>query len=38
MNEISIRPARPGDAQGINAVYNPYIKGSAATFETQEYS
>lgn len=38
MNEISIRPARPGDANGINAVYNPYIKGSAATFETYEYS
>lgn len=38
MSEILIRPAGPSDAAGINAVYNPFIRESAATFETIEYS
>lgn len=31
---MKIRRARPDDAGGINAVYNPFILESAATFET----
>src|SRR3990167_544766 len=31
---MNIRPVRPDDAAGINAVYNPFILGSPATFET----
>ena len=30
-----IRPARAEDAAGINAVYNPFILDSPATFETE---
>ena len=33
-----IRAARDGDARGINGVYNPFIRESAATFEMEEYS
>jgi phosphinothricin acetyltransferase len=32
--EVTIRRATVDDAVGINAVYNPYILESAATFET----
>ena len=31
---IIVRQARLGDAAGINAVYNPFILASPATFET----
>lgn len=34
---VAIRRATVDDAGGINAVYNPYIRDSAATFETCEY-
>jgi phosphinothricin acetyltransferase len=27
----------PGDAAGVNAIYNPYILSSSATFETDEH-
>ncbi|MEQ1930191.1 MAG: N-acetyltransferase family protein [Parvularculaceae bacterium] len=33
----SVRKARGDDAAGINAVYNPFIRESAATFETEEH-
>ncbi|MFQ5563772.1 MAG: GNAT family N-acetyltransferase [Parvularculaceae bacterium] len=36
--DLEIRPARLDDAEGLNAVYNPYIRDSAATFETIEYT
>ncbi len=32
---MKIRLAAPGDEGGINAVYNPFILKSAATFETE---
>ena len=32
-----VRPAEPRDAAAINAVYNPFIRDSAATFETEEH-
>ncbi len=35
---ITLRPAVSDDASGINAIYNPFIRDSAATFETTEYS
>ncbi len=38
MTTINVRPAKAEDAAGINAVYNPYIRESAVTFETVEYS
>lgn len=38
MSDIAIRHATPDDAAGINAVYNPFIRTSAATFETVEHS
>jgi len=31
---VKVRPATPDDAAAINAVYNPFILGSPATFET----
>lgn len=31
---MKVRRAAPGDAKAINAVYNPFILESAATFET----
>jgi phosphinothricin acetyltransferase len=34
---VLIRPASLDDAEGINAVYNPYIRNSVATFETEEH-
>ncbi|NWG72478.1 MAG: N-acetyltransferase family protein [Parvularculaceae bacterium] len=34
---VSIEPVAPVHADGINAVYNPYVRESAATFETEEY-
>lgn len=37
MTEIDIRPATLDDADGINAVYNPFIVSSPATFETREH-
>jgi phosphinothricin acetyltransferase len=33
---IEIRRARPADAAAINAVYNPFVRESAATFDTNE--
>lgn len=36
MSEYRIRAATPGDAEGMNAVYNPFIRDSIATFETAE--
>ena len=38
MDKLVIRPAAARDAEGINSVYNPFIRESAATFETEEYS
>ncbi len=38
MSDLLIRLAGPADSAGINAVYNPYIRASAATFETKELS
>lgn len=35
---IIVRPAGGTDAGGINAIYNRYIRESAATFEMEEYS
>ncbi|HEX6115938.1 MAG TPA: arsinothricin resistance N-acetyltransferase ArsN1 family A [Solirubrobacterales bacterium] len=35
---IAIRPAQPGDAAAIAAVYNAGIAGRGATFETREKS
>lgn len=35
---MMIRRATPQDAGGINAVYNPYILDSPATFETEPIS
>ena len=35
--DFCIREATEDDAEGFNAVYNPYIMESAATFETQPY-
>lgn len=31
--DIEIRPAAPGDAQSLLAVYAPYVEGTAITFE-----
>lgn len=36
--DIIIRSARTPDAGGINAVYNPFIRESVATFEMDEYN
>ena len=36
--DVIIRPADAGDAAGINAVYNPYIRETAVTFETVEHT
>ena len=36
MNGVAVRPACETDAEGINAVYNPFIRNSASTFETEE--
>ena len=33
---IHVRPARPGDAPAITAIYNEGIRGRQATFETRE--
>lgn len=33
-----VRAATPDDAAGVNAVYNPFIETSAATFETEPIS
>ena len=38
MSRFLIRAAQESDAEGINQVYNPYIRESAITFETEEYS
>ncbi len=35
---VTIRPATPADAAAINAIYNPLIETSPATFETEPYS
>ncbi len=37
MRSVLIRAGALGDAVGINEVYNPFIRASAATFETEEY-
>lgn len=36
--DIEVRPACLDDADGINAVYNPYIRDTAVTFETVEHT
>lgn len=36
--DYAVRSAAPDDAGGINAVYNPFIRTSAATFEVDEIS
>ncbi len=33
--DIRVRDAAPADAAGMADIYNPYITGSAATFETE---
>ncbi len=38
MTQLEIRFATPEDADGINAVYNPYVSETVATFETIEYT
>ncbi len=38
MTQLTLRAAISDDASGINAIYNPFIRESAATFETVEYS
>ena len=35
---MKVRLATPDDAVGVNAVYNPFIADSPATFETTEIS
>ncbi len=37
MTDVAIRAARGDDADGMNAVYNPYIRSSPVTFETEEH-
>jgi phosphinothricin acetyltransferase len=36
--DVTIRPARPEDAEGLAGVYNHYIEHSIATFEEQPVS
>lgn len=36
--DIIIRPALGTDADGLNAIYNRYIRESVATFEMDEYT
>lgn len=38
MNGILVRAARLEDADGINAVYNPFIRDTIITFETVEHT
>jgi len=38
VTQFTLRPAVSDDASGINAIYNPFIRDSAATFETVEQS
>lgn len=38
MTGLVVRPALAGDAAGINAVYNPFIRTSPITFETIEHT
>lgn len=38
MSSVSIRPATADDSAGINAVYNPFIRETAVTFETKEHT
>ena len=38
MSALTVRRACDQDAAGINAVYNPFIRDSAATFETSPIS
>lgn len=38
MDKVEIRAATTDDAEGINAVYNPFIRKSAATFELVEHT
>ena len=38
MSKFKIRPATPADAQAINDIYNHYVRGSTATFDTEEIS
>ena len=35
---VLIRPASETDAAGVNAVYNPFIRNTAVTFETKEHT
>lgn len=38
MSAITVRTARLDDADGINAVYNPFIRDTITTFETVEHT
>lgn len=38
MTALIVRQAAPEDAAGINAVYNPFIRDTAITFETVEHT
>lgn len=38
MDAVAVRPVCEADADGINAVYNPFILKSAATFETEAHT
>lgn len=38
MSSLSVRRAAPADAAAINAIYNPFIRDSAATFEVVEHT
>lgn len=38
MSRPIVRPGVPGDAEGVNAVYNPYIRDTTLTFETVEHT
>jgi phosphinothricin acetyltransferase len=35
---MTVRPATLADASGINAVYNPYVRDTAITFDVEEVS
>jgi len=34
---VNVRPVRPDDATGINAVYNHYIRATPITFDIEEW-
>ncbi|WP_370634879.1 N-acetyltransferase family protein [Roseivivax sp. GX 12232] len=36
MAELTLRPARAGDAEAIAAIWNPFVRDSTITFTTEE--